>query len=222
MTTPPAKPRRRGRPTAASADQREALLDAAIALFGEHGSAATSQIAIARKAGVTPALLNYYFGSRQSLLDAVIEERLMRLIGPGTAGIAQLDPNADPRQVLQQLVAGLIARIAAAPWLPPLWVHEVLSPGGQLREQLLERVVRQVAPKVRLLTARGQAAGLINPDLDPRLLLISLVGLSIFMLAAAPLWQQLPDSADIDADTLTRHVLALLKSGLEPSHDTPP
>lgn len=218
MTRPrPAKPRPRGRP-ATGTDQREALLDAAIALFGERGSAATSQSAIARRAAVTPALLNYYFGSRQTLLEAVIEERLMPLIGPIPAGIAHLDANADPRQVLSQLVAGMIQNITAAPWLPPLWVHEILSEGGQMREQLLDRVVLQTAPRVRALTECGQSVGLINPDLDARLLLVSLVGLTIFMLAAEPIWRRFPDSADIDNDTLTRHVLALLNSGLEPPH----
>jgi hypothetical protein len=81
-------------------------------------------------------------------------------------------------------------------------------------------VVPDVALRVRTLTQRGQAAGLINPGLDPRLLIVSLISLTIFTLAAAPMWRCLPDSAGIDTDTLTRHVLALLRSGLEPPHAT--
>lgn len=214
----PSNTRRRGRPTSGT-DQREILLDAAISLFGERGIAATTQNAIARKAGVTPALLNYYFRGRPPLLEAVVEERLMPLVGPIVEGINQIDDDADPRQVLPRMIAGILGSVATAPWLPQLWVREILSEGGQLRQVLLTRVVPHAAAKVRTLVERGQARKTINPDLDPRLLVVSMIGLSIFMLAAEPIWRQLPDSTDIDHDTLSRHVLALLRSGLEPPHE---
>jgi AcrR family transcriptional regulator len=215
-------PRSRGRPGGDAANQRHALLDAAIALFGQRGIAATPLSAIARQAHVTPALLHYYFGNREKLVEAVVEERLMPLVGPVMAGVANLDADADPRKALPQLAGDMIRIIAAAPWLPPLWVREILCEGGQLREALLSRVAPGVAIKVAALTRRGQAAGLVNPDLEPQLLLATLIGLTIFMLAAAPIWRRLPGSADIDTEALTRHVLALLRSGLEPPHAITP
>ena len=62
----PAKGRKRapGRPAADAPDQRSAALDAALACFVRQGIAATSLRDIAREAGVTPALLHYYFGDR--------------------------------------------------------------------------------------------------------------------------------------------------------------
>ena len=215
-------PRSRGRPGGDTVNQRHALLDAAIVLFGQHGIAATSLSAIARQAHVTPALLHYYFGNREKLVEAVIEERLMPLIEPVLAGAARLDADADPREALPRLAAVIIRTVAAAPWLPPLWVREILCEGGQLREMLLSRVAPDVATRIGTLARRGQAAGLVNPDLEPRLLLVTVIGLTIFMLAAAPIWRRLPGSADIDTDTLTRHVLALLRSGLEPPHAITP
>jgi hypothetical protein len=146
----------------------------------------------------------------------------MPLVGPVMAGVAGLDADADPRKVLPQLAGDMIRIIAAAPWLPPLWVREILCEGGQLRETLLSRVAPEVATKVTTLARRGQAAGLVNPSLDPRQLMATLIGLTIFMLAAAPIWRRFPDSADIDTDALTRHVLALLRSGLEPPHAVTP
>src|SRR5258705_2028296 len=74
------EPRRPGRPRADEANQRERLLDAAIACFTTDGVAATSQRSIAVKAGVTPALLNYYFGSKDKLLEAFIAERVKPVI----------------------------------------------------------------------------------------------------------------------------------------------
>src|SRR5687767_7484695 len=70
------EPRRPGRPRAEEANQRERLLDAAAACFAADGVAATSLRSIALKTGVTPALVNYYFGSKQQLIDAFVTERV--------------------------------------------------------------------------------------------------------------------------------------------------
>ncbi|HBH16268.1 MAG TPA: TetR family transcriptional regulator, partial [Leclercia adecarboxylata] len=73
--------RRPGRPRGSkpTATSREKLLDIALDLFSRQGIARTSLNAIAKEAGVTPAMLHYYFNSREQLLDAMIEERFLPL-----------------------------------------------------------------------------------------------------------------------------------------------
>ena len=44
-----------------------ALVAAGLALFARHGIARISLNAIAKEAGVTPAMLHYYFSSREAL-----------------------------------------------------------------------------------------------------------------------------------------------------------
>jgi AcrR family transcriptional regulator len=75
------KPRRPGRPRGkqAGADNREQLMDLALALFARQGIARVSLNAIAKEAGVTPAMLHYYFNSREALIDQILEERFMPL-----------------------------------------------------------------------------------------------------------------------------------------------
>ena len=66
-----------GRPAASlDRDARELLLTAATELFAEQGVAATDLRTIAKRAGLTPAMLHYYFKDREQLLDVVVEERL--------------------------------------------------------------------------------------------------------------------------------------------------
>lgn len=217
MSPRPATPRRRGRPPAEkSADQRARLLQAALELFAERGIAATPLNAIARRARVTPALVHYYFGNRDKLIDAVVEERLVPLMQRATTPIA--DAGADLHTALLGFARQIMQTLAATPWLPPLWLREVIGAGGLLRERLIERVAPQVAARITALAAGAQARGALNPALDPRLLLVSLIALTVFPFAAAPIWSRLPGNADIDADTLTRHMLALLQHGLEPPH----
>jgi TetR/AcrR family transcriptional regulator len=212
----PPKPRRRGRPTAdtQSANQRELLLDAALALFAQHGIAGTSLNAIARHIQVTPALLHYYFENRQYLLDAVIAERLLPVID---TMLSAFTPHSDnPRAVIAQAAERLIATAATVPWLPQLWVREVLSEDGQLRAVLLPRFTPIVIEPLRKMVRQAQARGEVNPQLEPGLLVVSLIGLTIFPLAAASIWKQLPGNESVGTDTLIRHMSSLLAQGLEP------
>lgn len=58
--------------TTDSPDTREKILDAAARLFSAADSRGASLRAIAREADVNPALVHYHFGTRESLLEAVI------------------------------------------------------------------------------------------------------------------------------------------------------
>ena len=60
------KPRKPGRPRGSKPNtaNREQLINIALRLFSQQGIARTSLNAIAREAGVTPAMLHYYFNSR--------------------------------------------------------------------------------------------------------------------------------------------------------------
>ena len=55
---------------------KEALLDAAEELFAEYGFAATSLRAITAAAQVNLAAVNYHFGSKEALVDAVFARRV--------------------------------------------------------------------------------------------------------------------------------------------------
>lgn len=212
---PAAKRRGRtpGRPVGEGADLREGLLDATVACFARHGIAGSSLRQIATEAGVTPALLHYYFGGKEALLEAVIEERLM----PVTQGLRGplLQAGDDPRALIHGFVRTVLTTALAHPWLPQLWVREVLHEGGGLRELMQQRVGPMLPRALAERFAAMQAQGRLNPRLDPRLLVVSLVGQTMFMAASAPIWRGIFDAGDVDADALCNHVLALLEHGME-------
>ncbi len=211
----PAKGRKRapGRPSADAPDQRAVALDAALACFVRQGIAATSLRDIAREAGVTPALLHYYFGDRQQLLDAVVAERVMPAFLSVRERLAQAGD--DVADIVAAFVCGVTDAIARHPWWPQLWVREVLCEGGALRDLLVQRIAPDIARLLAGRFAAAQAAGRLNADLDPRLLLPTLVGLTMFPAAGAPIWRQVFDADDLGLDDVRGHALALLDRGLE-------
>jgi AcrR family transcriptional regulator len=210
------EPRKPGRPRADEANQRERLLDAAVDCFAADGVAATSLRSIALKAGVTPALVNYYFGSKEQLLEAFIAERVRPAVQVLRDGL--LAAGDDPRAVLAAFVRGIHEVVERFPWWPSLWVREVLNEKGALRDTLHNVIAPQVTQLLARTLGDAQKRGAISADLDPRLLVVSLVGLTMFPLAAEPIWRRIFPAADVDRGALLRHTLALLDHGLGGIH----
>lgn len=77
---------------------KERILDAAEQLFSEHGFAGTSMRMITKQAGVPLASVNYHFGSKHALMEAVYE----RVLGP----VSRKGP-ADYLEKQEQAAAGL-------------------------------------------------------------------------------------------------------------------
>ena len=214
--TRPIRKRAPGRPSADSPDLRGRLLDAALACFVRKGIAATSLRDIATEAGVTPALLHYYFGDKAQLQQEVIARKIL----PVFAALREplLQAGDDIAALIAGFVTGIGGIVAEHPWLPPLWVREVLCEGGALRDLLFDRIGPQLPQMMARRFAEAQAQGRINPDLDPRLLMVSLVGLTLFPAAGAPIWRRLLNADDLNFDTVRLHTLSLLDRGLELDH----
>ncbi len=75
-------------------DAKTRILDAAERLFMENGYAATSVRMITGAAGVPVALVNYHFGSKQGLMEAVYERALGARSGSRVSYLDKLEAEA--------------------------------------------------------------------------------------------------------------------------------
>ncbi|HYL01006.1 MAG TPA: TetR/AcrR family transcriptional regulator [Steroidobacteraceae bacterium] len=203
-------------PQGTTADARAQLLDAALVLFAEHGVAGTTIAGIAARAGVTPAMVHYYFSNRGRLLDAVAQERLRQIV------TAVWSPVVETDEVVPML-RGLVQRILSAtelhPWLPSLWLREVVSEGGQLRERLLRILPFEYVRHLIGAVASAQSRGEVSPLLEPRLVLLSVLGLTFLPLATMRLWQAVPVLQGVEREDVARHAEALLaRAFAKPAH----
>jgi AcrR family transcriptional regulator len=177
----------RGRPKASDgADRRTALVDAARRLFAERGFAATSVRAVAREAGVDPALVSHYFGDKQGLLVATMA--------------LPVDPAARIREVLAGGPDGLgerLVRTFAETWDPHADVIASLLRTAMTGDT--ERApVLQLARDIVVVGVREQLDG---PDADGRAALVAaqVVGLAVTRYVA-----RLPHVLDLTPDALAR------------------
>ncbi len=214
----PAKPLGR-RPAVEDFDVREHLLDTATRLFAERGIAATTVAQIASEAGVTSALVHYYFTNREKLLDAVTDERL----APAAEFVwrpAVEDAASDPFALVHEFVARLFDVTDRMPWLPPLWLREIVNEGGLLRERMMQRIPFDNIKRFGSRVARAQQDGVVNGDLEAMLLFNSILALVMLPLATAKIWQSARGLPVIERDALRRHVTALLIGGMQPGPHT--
>jgi AcrR family transcriptional regulator len=219
----PARRRRgRGRPKGGSAGKvRERLLEAARELFLRYGYRAVSSRQIGAAAGVNFALIRYYFGGKPGLyreiLKSVLPPDVERLsdavwmgdyLEAGEAGVRLAD------------ILSHITRVwAANPWIAGFVLREVLSPGAPMRAMFLREFPERLAPMVERAVRAEMARGTLRSDLDPKLLVLSVVSLAVFPFLGFPVTSRVFGVRD-DEEFLTRflrHTQALLTSGVAPA-----
>ena len=166
---------------------RQALLDAALDEFAEHGYAGARVADIARRAGVNKQLINYYFGSKEGLYLAVQQ--------------AWLDREADfaaPDLPLADLVVRYLADAVRDPRALRLLLWRGLAddgaPGGRRSRQ----------PDLDQVRAR-QAAGEVADGLDPAAVLLAGMGMIAAPLAMPQVARELFGVDPASEEFLTRY-----------------
>src|ERR1700694_3111418 len=118
------------------------ILDAAEALFVEHGFEATSLRQITATAAVNLAAVNYHFGSKEELFQAGLTPRLDPMNQERIALLIRFEREAAPRTLSCE-------RILAAMFIPALKLARDPRRGGQDFLRLLGRAYADPAPFIR-------------------------------------------------------------------------
>lgn len=129
-----------GRSGAAATKGR--VLDAAETLFMEHGFEATSLRAITAAAEANLAAVNYHFGSKEELFEAVLTRRLDPMNQRRVALLTELERDAGERAVTSD-------RVLYAMILPALELARDPARGGSNFLRLLGRAYADPAPFIR-------------------------------------------------------------------------
>ncbi len=176
-----------GRPPGAKPAGREALLRAARELMNERGLPRLTAREVAERAGVQPALVNYYFGSREGLVRAVVEEiagRLQRRMRETVAAGGSF------HERFRRLIHGMIDALAEDPYGPRLVIEQVLFAEAEVIDDFVERFARPNLAVLTQLLAEGRAAGLCR-QIHPAQLVPMLTGMGVFYFLSAPIRDRL-------------------------------
>jgi len=199
---PSAAPRRsRGRPAGAragTAETRDRILAAARAEFADRGYDKTSMRSIAKAAGVDPALVHHYFGTKEQTFGAAIEVTFApAFAAPGAFADG-------PEGIGERL-----ARFFFGIWESPLTRDQLLAVlRSAFTNETAAEVVRSTLTRRLLLRVAGELH-VPDPELKVQLVAAQLIGVAMlrYVIKADPI-----ASADLDqviaviAPTLQRYL----------------
>lgn len=154
------------------------ILEAAEQEFFTKGFGGARTAVIAEKAGVTHAMLHYYFRKKEYLFERIVAKNISLLAQAITVAVGNSD-----LPIVERLKSGVAAHfdlIAANPQLPRFFLNEVLSRPEHYH--ILYEGIKEVSEKLTALQKdvdKASGRGEIE-HVDIRMLLISLLSLNIF------------------------------------------
>jgi AcrR family transcriptional regulator len=157
---------------------RARIIEAAIDEFAARGFKGASMDAIAARTHTTRALINYYFGSKEKLYIAVLEQ----LYGEIREAEAKLDlDHLPPAEAVRRIVEFTYNYYLEHEGFVRLVVAENQARGRHLRKSKAMRTLnRPIIDRLARVIARGQAEGLFREDLDPVEVHKSIAALGMF------------------------------------------
>jgi len=193
-------------------ETRAAILQAAERIFAEVGLEGARTEAIAEAAGVNKALLYYYFKGKDDLYLAVLESHLTEF---RRRALGVLESKGSARVRLLRYVSLHFDFISARPYYPRL-AHRLMSTDDRLVHRVVQEYSAPIYRKLAELVEEGVRSREFR-QVNSHHTIYSLVGLSVFYFAAAPIVKELTQIDAFDrANVACRRdeVLKFIRYGL--------
>lgn len=175
----------RGRPKLEPLSQktRNAILKAAIKVFSQYGYDAGSIEKISKEAKSVDRMIYYYFGNKQGLYNAALEE-MYRSMGAAEAAL-EIDLQ-DPKKAIAKIVHFVFEYYIAHPELIVLLNNENMHKGRHLdksRPLVPGSAISPVLTRVEMIVAEGQRTGLFRRGVKARHIYLMILASGYFFVS---------------------------------------
>lgn len=167
-------------------DTESRILQAAEREFFEKGYAGARTASIAEAAGVTHAMLHYYFRTKDKLFERIVSEKISILGNIIISAIGDEDLTLEDR--IRQGIERHFDFIAANRDLPKFIVNEVLTRPDTIdmmkrnAQNIVNNLLNSLQQEIDAYAAKG-----LCRQVNARMLLIDIVSLNVFPFMAAPI-----------------------------------
>lgn len=180
-------------------DTENMILVAAEREFLCKGFAGARTTKIAEAAGVTHAMLHYYFRTKTKLFEKIVADKVALLQEALGASIQERDSPLE--EVIKNVINRHLDFLVANPGLPRFLIEEIYS--GSERSKLFLEQIQMYAPmllkslqaKIDDAVARG-----VFRKVDAAMLMLDIVSLNVFSFMAAPIVNAVLKDLTADAD----------------------
>lgn len=154
-------------------DKKQHIISHAMQLFADKGFEATSIRDLAKVADVNVAMVNYYFGSKEKLMEAIIEENAAYM----KDRIEELNANTAISEIekVNALIEDYVNRIVSNPNFHKLLYKELMTSNRENIHQLLTNTFARNTKNFAKIIENGIKKKLFK-KVDPVLTVASIVG----------------------------------------------
>ncbi|RZJ31789.1 MAG: TetR/AcrR family transcriptional regulator [Flavobacterium sp.] len=196
-------------------DKQRKILSAAEILFAENGFDGTSIRDIAKEAGVNIAMISYYFGSKEKMLESLMFSRMSDL----KIQIMNLRNEASsPLEKIEKLIEIYIARICKNRGIYKIMYFELNNQQRSTSGSVLAEIKKNNLEYITQIIRDGQAEGAFRKDIIIELIPTTIVGTLFHFNLNSPFYMELfglKDEAELDdyiKNQLTQHIQQTIKA----------
>jgi len=186
---------------------RQSLLQSAIRLLNERGMGNVSLNDVARDAKLNPALVTYYFGSKDNLFQAVVEQ----VVGEWRAEVlAAVPEDAAPEEALRLRARATMHFLRRYPYLTRLIIHQMMTVKSKESRFFIENFARVNFEEHTALLRKGVEAGDFRP-VEPLFYFVHYIALGDLYANLRPMMERLGGKPDVDDARFEAFVDAMIE-----------
>lgn len=192
---------------------RQSILDAAGRIFAKHGYSGTTNHAVCAEAGCSTPSINYYFGGKEGLYEAVLIEAHRQIMDFSELDAA-ITSASGPEEKLRACLSMLVrtARLAPELWGIPVLLRELAANTEAVPSGLLDAVTAKLALLKALICG---IAGVEQDSPEGRQAVISTVTPCMMLIFFTPRMKQvLVPGLEENPEELVDNMLIFVLGGL--------
>lgn len=194
-------------------DKQILILDVAQKLFAANGFGGASVRDIAKEADVNVAMISYYFGSKEKLLEAIIE-RHSSFIRAQLENLL-LDTAMEPMEKMERLVDTYLDKYFAQQDFHKIVAREQMAcKEGPLAEKLHE-MKKKNQELVKKVIQEGQKKGAFKRSIDIPLMMATMIGTANQLVTTKHFYREINNLQDMPEEEFMKYLRKKLSTHLK-------
>ena len=194
-------------------DKQIQIMEAAEELFAEKGFDGTSVRDVAKEAGVNLAMISYYFGSKEKLMESLFKYR-------GEFIKMQLESMIENKELsslekVYALINNYIERIMKQQCFHKIMAREQMVDLKGTTTQLIHELKRTNQELVKKLIQEGQKKGDFKKNIDVPLMMATLVGTTSHLVTTQHYYKKLNNLESLSDEEFKKHIKKKLSNHLK-------
>ncbi|NTW88338.1 MAG: TetR/AcrR family transcriptional regulator [Desulfobulbaceae bacterium] len=190
-------------------DLKNKLLSIATRLFAERGLNGVSIRELSKAAGVSISMISYYFGGKEGLYSAVLQEQFSVFEYIEEINTAE----SEELEKIESYIRWIIVRHRSNPYLLRFYTSELTNP-TQFFPLIVQPAIGKVIQILVQIVENGISQNKFRSDLNPVDTVLAMAGMVNYYFLSTLATQELINHSPERDETLIRHYMDIFTKGI--------